>query len=166
MRECSDFIDPHAVVKLSQHCLLKRLSFLHCIFCLFCCRLIKDAWVFILGLCNVFVIVPVPWCLDYCSFVLMTGLSQWLSGKEFVCNAEDAGDSGLIPGLERSPEEGNGNPFHYSCLGTPMGREDWQAIVHGLPRWLSCKESACNAGDPGLIPEWESFPGEGIDYPL
>ena len=96
----------------------------------------------------------------------MTGLSQWLSGKEFVCNAEDAGDSGSIPGLERSPEEENGNPLHYSCLGTPMGREDWQAIVHGLPRWLSCKESACNAGDPGLIPEWESFPGEGIDYPL
>ena len=64
------------------------------------------------------------------------------------------------------PEEGNGNPLHYSCLGTPMGREDWQAIVHGLPEWLSCKESACNAGEPGLIPEWESFPGEGIDYTL
>ena len=27
-------------------------------------------------------------------------------------------------------------------------------------------ESACNAGDPGLIPEWERFPGEGNGYPL
>ena len=29
-----------------------------------------------------------------------------------------------------------------------------------------CKESACNAGDPGLIPDWGRFPGEGIGYPF
>ena len=34
--------------------------------------------------------------------------------KEFTCNA---GDVGLIPGLGRSPGEGNGNPLQYSCLG-------------------------------------------------
>ena len=34
------------------------------------------------------------------------GLPQWLSGKEFVCNAESAGNVGSIPGSERSPEEG------------------------------------------------------------
>ena len=34
-------------------------------------------------------------------------------GKESACNA---GDSGLIPGLGRSPGEGNGNPLQYSCL--------------------------------------------------
>ena len=28
------------------------------------------------------------------------------------------------------------------------------------------KESACNAGDPGSIPEWGRFPGEGIDNPF
>jgi len=39
--------------------------------------------------------------------------------KESACNA---GDSGLISGLGRSPEEGNGNPFQYSCLGNPMDR--------------------------------------------
>ena len=33
-----------------------------------------------------------------------------------------AGDAGLIPGLERSLREGNGNPLQYSCLGNPMGR--------------------------------------------
>ena len=42
----------------------------------------------------------------------------------------NAGDMGLIPGLGRSPGEGSGNPFQYSCLGNPMGRGAWQAKVH------------------------------------
>ena len=41
-------------------------------------------------------------------------------GKESACNA---GNLGLIPGLGRSPGEGNGNPFQYSCLENPMDRE-------------------------------------------
>ena len=40
-------------------------------------------------------------------------------GKESACNA---GDLGLIPGLGRSPGEGNGNPLQYSCLGKSRGR--------------------------------------------
>ena len=32
------------------------------------------------------------------------------------------GDLGSIPGLGRSPGEGNGNPLRYSCLGNPMDR--------------------------------------------
>ena len=44
-----------------------------------------------------------------------------------ACNA---GDPGLIPGLERSPGEGNGNPLQYSYLENFMDRETWQAIVH------------------------------------
>ena len=36
----------------------------------------------------------------------------------------------------------------------------------GLPRWLSGKESACNAGDVGLIPESGRSPGGGHSYPL
>ena len=39
--------------------------------------------------------------------------------KESACNA---GDLGLIPGLGRSPGEGNGNPLQYSCLGKSRGR--------------------------------------------
>jgi len=35
---------------------------------------------------------------------------------------QETGDTGLIPGLGRSPEGGNGNPFQYSCLENPMGR--------------------------------------------
>ena len=34
----------------------------------------------------------------------------------------NAGEVGLIPGLGRSLGEGNGNPFHYSCLGNAMDR--------------------------------------------
>ena len=52
-------------------------------------------------------------------------------GKESVCNA---GDPGLIPGLGRSPGEGNGNPLQYSCLENPMDRGAWQAIVHGVAK--------------------------------
>ena len=46
----------------------------------------------------------------------------------------NAGDVGLIPGLGRSPGEGNGNAFQYSCLGNPMGRGTWQATVHGVAK--------------------------------
>ena len=40
----------------------------------------------------------------------------------------------LIPGSGRSPGEGNGNPFPYSCLGSSMCRDAWQATVHGIIR--------------------------------
>ena len=46
----------------------------------------------------------------------------------------NAGCMGLIPGLGRSPGEGYGNPLQYSCLGNPMDRGAWQAIVHGVQR--------------------------------
>ena len=41
------------------------------------------------------------------------------------------GDTGLIPGLTRSPGEGNGNPLQYSCLQNPMDSGALGAIVHG-----------------------------------
>jgi len=44
----------------------------------------------------------------------------------------NAGDVGSIPGLGRSPEEGNGNPLQYSCLGNPMDRGAWWARVYGV----------------------------------
>ena len=58
------------------------------------------------------------------------GLPQWLSNKESTGNAGDTGDVGLIPGLERFPGEGNGNPLEYFCLGNLMDRGVWQATVH------------------------------------
>ena len=42
-----------------------------------------------------------------------------------------AGGMGSVPGLGRSPGEGSGNPHQYSCLGNPMDRGAWWAIVHG-----------------------------------
>ena len=50
--------------------------------------------------------------------------------KELPANAGDVRDSGLIPGLGRSPGEGNGNPLQYSCLENPMDRGAWWATVH------------------------------------
>ena len=45
-------------------------------------------------------------------------------------------EMGSIPGLERSPGEGNGNLHQYSCLGNPMGRGAWWATVHGVAKEL------------------------------
>ena len=47
--------------------------------------------------------------------------------KNLSANAGDASDSGSIPGLGRSPGEGNGNPLQHSCLGNPMDRGAWWA---------------------------------------
>ena len=44
----------------------------------------------------------------------------------------NAGDAGWIPGLGRSPGEGNGNPLQCSCLENPMDRGAWWATVHGV----------------------------------
>ena len=42
------------------------------------------------------------------------------------------GDVGSIPASRTSPEEGNGNPFQYSCLENVMNRRAWWTIVHGV----------------------------------
>ena len=46
----------------------------------------------------------------------------------------NAGDVGLILGLGRTSGEGNGNLLQYSCLGNPIDRGTWQAIVHGVTK--------------------------------
>ena len=51
--------------------------------------------------------------------------------KESACNA---GDLDSIPELGISPGEGNGNRLQYPCLGNPMDRGAWQAIVHGVAK--------------------------------
>ena len=59
------------------------------------------------------------------------GLPTWLSGKESPANA---GDGGSIPGLGRSPGEGNDTPLQYSCLGNPMYRGAWWATICGVAK--------------------------------
>ena len=46
----------------------------------------------------------------------------------------NVGDTGLIPGLGRSPGGGNGNPLQDSCLENAMDRGAWSAIVHGVTK--------------------------------
>ena len=62
------------------------------------------------------------------SFTYFPGGSD---GKESVSNA---GDSGLIPGLERSPREGNGYPLQYAYLENSMDSGAWRATVHGVTK--------------------------------
>ena len=52
--------------------------------------------------------------------------------KESACNA---GDSGSVLGLGRSPGEGNGKTLQYSCLENSMDRGAWQATVHEVAEW-------------------------------
>ena len=54
--------------------------------------------------------------------------------KNPPANVGDSRDEGLIPGLGRSPGEGNGNPLQYSYPEKPMDREAWQATVHGVAK--------------------------------
>ena len=63
--------------------------------------------------------------------MMAMGFPGGSDSKESTCNA---GDPDSIPGSERSPGEGNGNPLQYSCLNNPMAREAWQATVPGVTK--------------------------------
>ena len=63
--------------------------------------------------------------MDFFFFYCFLGGSD---GKESACSA---GDTSLIPGLGRSPGEGNGYPVQYSCLENFMDRGAQHATVHG-----------------------------------
>ena len=58
-------------------------------------------------------------------------LPWWLSGNE---STNKAGDAGLIPGLERSPGRGHGQPLQYSCQENFMDRGAWRATVHRVSK--------------------------------
>ena len=61
-----------------------------------------------------------------------TGFTGGSVLKNSPANAGATGDLVLIPGLERSPGEGNGNPLQYPCLGNPMDRGVLQAAVSAV----------------------------------
>ena len=60
-------------------------------------------------------------------FYRALGFSGGSDSKESACSA---GDPGLIPGSERSPGEGYGDPLQYTCLENPLDRGAWWATVH------------------------------------
>ena len=61
-----------------------------------------------------------------------TGFPGGTVVKNLPANAGDSGDVGLIPGLGRSSQEGNGYPLQNPSLENPVDRGGWQAIVHGV----------------------------------
>ena len=64
-------------------------------------------------------------------YFILESIVGGFPGSSVVKNPPaNAGDMGLIPGLERSAEEGNGNPFQYSCLENSMDRGAWWSTVH------------------------------------
>ena len=94
--------------------------------------------------------------------------------KNLPDNTEDRRDVASIPGSGRSPGEGNGNLFQYSCLENSKDRRAWQATVQGVsksqiqlsdftftfPGGSDGKQSVCNAGNTSSIPGSGRSPGE------
>ena len=76
------------------------------------------------------------------------GFSHSSIGKESDCNVQDLG---AIPGLGRSPAEGNGNPLCYSCLENPMDRGAWQATDYGVARVRHDWETKCTCVHIGFL---------------
>ena len=69
----------------------------------------------------VYVYVSVCVCMNVeCTVLVVVCFKlEFPGGSEVKASAWNAGDLGLIPGLGRSPGEGNGNPLQYSCLENP-----------------------------------------------
>ena len=70
--------------------------------------------------------------LTYVRWYLTVVLICFSGGSGVKNLSANAGDMGLIPGLGRSPGEGNGNQLQYSCLAWPMDRGAWWAAIHGI----------------------------------
>ena len=67
-------------------------------------------------------------------FTFLCFVMGFLDGSEVNNQPANARDVGLIPGLGKSPEEEKGSPIQYCCLGNPMDRVDWWAMVHRVTR--------------------------------
>ena len=64
----------------------------------------------------------------------MTIISDFPGGSDGKASAYNVEDLGSVPGLGRSPGEGNGNPLQNSCLENSMDRGAWWATVHGVAK--------------------------------
>ena len=71
--------------------------------------------------------------------ILVMGFPGGSVVKNPPANARDASS---IPGLGRSPGEGNGNPLQCSCMENPMDRGTWQATIHGVAKsWTQLNDT-------------------------
>ena len=74
----------------------------------------------------------------------------------------NAGDACLIPGSGRSPGGGNGNPLQYFCLGNPMDRRAWRAIVRGVTKsWMQLSTHIHKENHTSQITEFSASPWRG-----
>ena len=78
--------------------------------------------------------------------------------KNPPANARDSRDAGSIPGSERFPREGIGNPLQYSCLKNPTDRGAWKATVHSAHKELDMTEKLSTQS---YLREWDRI-GQGI----
>ena len=98
VRKCSSFILSHVVDQFSQHHLLKRLSFLHCIFLppLSKIKVSIGVWIYLwafyfVPLIYISVFVPVPHCLDDCSFIVYPEVRQDDSSRSILLSQDCLG---------------------------------------------------------------------------
>ena len=75
-------------------------------------------------------------------------------------SAGDAGDMGLIPGLERSPGEKHGNPLQYSCLENPVDRRAWRATVHRVTKIRHEWAHSTHTGSSAAVPSTQEVSQE------
>ena len=89
---------------------------------------LKSGWIFYkVGTSGTFKLANSGILKPYLWKVFSWGLPGGSDSKEFACNIEEPGS---IPGWERSPGEGHGNPLQYSCLENPVDRGAWWATVY------------------------------------
>ena len=100
------------------------------------------------------------------TIIIETSLNMGFPGGSVVKDPPvNAGDLGLIPGSERSPEEGNGYPLRYSCLGQPMDWGAWCTAVHGVTKesdtayWLKQTIRTDRVFLFFFLMDWESVTG-------
>ena len=89
------------------------------------------------------------WCGLICNYYGLCPSLGFPSGSEGKESASNVGDPGSVPGLGRSPGEGNSYPVQYSWLENPTGRGTWWAIFQGVAKswtWLS----DCHSTVPSL----------------
>ena len=70
-------------------------------------------------------------------YITKDTVNKFPGSSDGKASAYNAGDPGSIPGSERSPGEGNGNPLQYSCLENPPPSVEggaWWATVHGVAK--------------------------------
>ena len=79
-------------------------------------------------------------------------LGAFPDGSAVKDSPVNAGDSGSIAGLGKSPGEGNGNPLQYSFLGNPTDKGAWQPTVHGVAKESNTMERLNDNTRPG--PSW------------